>query len=314
MKKRKKARRTERVLLVDGDLICYRLVTCQDFLKETQNDRDEWWEVLQAGQAMDELEARTTEAMKLAGCNSALFAFGSVDNFRKIQVDATYKANRAGKRKPLGFYSFCEKTEELWPRLCVPTLEADDVLGIYHTDNSVCPTETVIWSEDKDMRTLPGYLLAGGEEPQLNFVTEPEALCNWLVQILTGDSSDGYPGCPGIGKVKAARTIDVEVVAELLKRLSWEETAAKLFKNFIVPLFEEKGLSEEDAIRQGRLARILRAGDCDVTAEEVEVRLWNPYDFLEGHFSKARSSKRSKKTRKASQTTQKKTNRGRTST
>lgn len=42
----------------------------------------------------------------------------------------------------------------------------------------------------------------------------------------------------------------------------------------VVKIFESKGLTEEDALRQARVARILRASDYN--KKKKEVILWNP--------------------------------------
>lgn len=292
----KKKKVADRILLVDGDIMCYRMVTCKDFLTEVHNADDEWWEMLDMGAAIDELEARISEAMVVAGCGSALMAFGSRDNFRKSMIDATYKSNRAGKKKPLGYYALCDRAAELWQKLAIPTLEADDVLGIYHTDPSLVGNrETVVMSNDKDMRTLPGLLLVPGEEMAVERISDAEALANWMWQTLTGDTSDGYPGCPGIGIVKAKKIVDPEFVCSLVESKGFDVAASAVFNGAVAPAFIDKGLTFDDALRQARLARILRVGDCDPTADTVEVKLWRPISSQKDHSSKAPSKKQSSK-------------------
>lgn len=79
--------------------------------------------------------------------------------------------------------------------------------------------------------------------------------------MLTGDSSDNYPGCPGIGAVAAAKLLDpCRTEIEM-----WAATAAA---------FQKKGVPIANAIAQARCARILRAGEYDLAAGTP--RLWQP--------------------------------------
>ena len=75
---------------------------------------------------------------------------------------------------------------------------------------------------------------------------------------MAGDQTDGYSGCPSIG-VKRATTIFEN------KGYSWKA---------VVETFEEKGLTEEDALINARLARILTSDDYDF--ERKRPILWSP--------------------------------------
>ena len=70
------------------------------------------------------------------------------------------------------------------------TLEADDAIGIYATSNDNC----VMVSPDKDMKQIPGTLYNLDE----TITITPEDGWEWfLIQTLSGDSTDGYSGAPG---------------------------------------------------------------------------------------------------------------------
>ena len=75
---------------------------------------------------------------------------------------------------------------------------------------------------------------------------------------MAGDNTDGYAGVPGIG-VKRAVALFEE------KGYSWKT---------VVEAFEEKGLSEDIALENARLARILTNEDYD--DEKMEPILWSP--------------------------------------
>ena len=83
-----------------------------------------------------------------------------------------------------------------------------------------------------------------------------------MYQTLIGDKVDGYSGCKGIGD-KTARKILGDVGKNSLEKM-WG-----LVKNS----YEKMGYTEEDALRNARMARILRAEDYDF--KKKEVKLWN---------------------------------------
>jgi 5'-3' exonuclease len=155
-----------------------------------------------------------------------------------------------------------ERLEREYRTVKMAGLEADDVLGIFATRDP----KAIICSMDKDMKTIPCNLWNGTD---LLKVSEAEADYFHLHQTLTGDTTDGYPGCPGIGPVKAAKLLDAPMKPELLT----EVRVPALWK-VVVVAFEKAGLTEEDALRQARLARILR--DCDWDSKNKEPILWSP--------------------------------------
>jgi DNA polymerase-1 len=118
----------------------------------------------------------------------------------------------------------------------------------------------VIVSEDKDMLGIPGLHLRGTEFTE---VSEHQADLNVFSQALIGDTTDNYPGCPGIGKVKAEGILAG-------RRNEFEMWCA------VLNAFTKAGLTRKDAVTQVRLARILRAGEYDV--DRALPILWNPPD------------------------------------
>ena len=73
-------------------------------------------------------------------------------NFRK-DVDPTYKSNRRGHKKAIGYVALCD-----WVRDTYKTItklpEADDCMGILATKPENIG-KCIIVSDDKDMRTVP---------------------------------------------------------------------------------------------------------------------------------------------------------------
>jgi DNA polymerase-1 len=103
-------------------------------------------------------------------------------------------------------------------------------------------------------------------------VSEPRADYWHMYQTLTGDSTDGYPGCPGIGPVKAEKILEGGYVVD-------DPGAVKTFNvnlawGHVVAAYEKAGLSEAVALENARVARICRASDYSIKTKEV--RLWTP--------------------------------------
>lgn len=172
-----------------------------------------------------------------------------------------YKAYRTQGVPPEGV-SACKDILYSWASTrWVEGLEADDVLGILATSTP----NTIIVSDDKDLRTIPGELYV----PRLGQtfeISEDEADWNHLMQTLTGDSCDGFGGCPFIGPKRAEKLLsDALTEGKLDRSAAWQ---------IVLDAYERRGLSESEAITQARLARILRAENWDNSNKKVI--LWTP--------------------------------------
>ena len=181
--------------------------------------------------------------------------FSDSKNFRK-KIYPDYKGHR-NRKKPCGYRRVIEALGKEYTIIKMPTLEADDALGIYGTmypDNIIC-------SPDKDLRQIPGTLYTMSETV---YITPEEGMKWHYIQTLAGDQTDGYSGVPGIG-IKRAVTLFEE------EGYNWKT---------IVKAFTDKGLTEEDALRNARLAKILTADEYDFTNNEPI--LWTPTDAGDG--------------------------------
>jgi len=186
---------------------------------------------------------------KFGSFDEMILFFSDSKNFRK-DIQKNYKGHR-NRKKPCAYRRVINKLSEEYSVIKMPTLEADDSMGIYATKH----TGNIIVSPDKDMRQIPG-MLWNFEESTL---IKPEDGAKWhLVQSMAGDNTDGYAGVPGIG-VKRAVALFEE------KGYSWKT---------VVEAFKEKGLSEDIALENARLARILTNEDYD--DEKMEPILWSP--------------------------------------
>ncbi len=181
-----------------------------------------------------------------------VLAFGVRDSFR-YEVWPDYKGDRRAQRRPAGLRKLYEGVKDSWPWIAHPKLEADDVVGI-----TALYGRDLILSKDKDMRTLPGLHLTSEGVAQ---VSQLEADRNFFIQVLAGDATDGYPGCPGIGLKRAATLLEPCTTNEAM----WE---------VVLGAYKKAGLQLDHALTMARCARILRPGEYDL--EQEQPILWNP--------------------------------------
>jgi len=188
-------------------------------------------------------------ANKFGSFDEMILFFSDSKNFRK-DIQADYKGHR-NRKKPCGYRRVINKLADEYPVIKMPKLEADDSMGIYATKNP----GNIIVSPDKDMKQIPGMLYNFDESFT---ITKAEGDRWHLIQSMAGDNTDGYAGVPGIG-VKRAVSLFEE------KGYSWKT---------VVDAFKEKDLSEDVALMNARLARILTTEDYD--HEKMEPILWSP--------------------------------------
>lgn len=172
--------------------------------------------------------------------------FSDSKNFRK-KIYPEYKGHR-NRKKPCGYRRVISELSKQYEVIRIPELEADDAMGIYATKYP----GNIIVSPDKDMRQIPGMLYNMDETVTIT----PEEGEQWhYIQTLAGDQTDGYSGVPGIGIKRAAALFEEH-------GYNWKT---------VVQAFKDKGLTEEDALLNARLAKILTNKEYD-----GQVIEWTP--------------------------------------
>lgn len=247
-----------KTLLIDGDEFVY--VACAAVEYEMPWDDQNVILASNVEQAWDAFQAKLLSVHNdIGGPCKIQVAFGGGTFRRSIYPD--YKKKR-GKRPPLCYDTLVKRVEDNYPTDRIENLEGDDLLGIWSTSGQF--EEPIIVSQDKDMLTVPGTLFREGV---VMYVSNGDADYYWMKQTLTGDTSDGYPGCPGVGPVGAEKLLNEFVLPEggFMLEEAWKA---------VLRTYDAKGLTFEDALTQARLARILRATDWD--DEKREVKLWEP--------------------------------------
>jgi hypothetical protein len=236
-------------LLIDADFIVYKSCAAN----ETEID---WGEdlitvVSNFSQAYDMVKRELNGIAAALGCfdDSILFFSDSI-NFRK-SIDPDYKGHR-NRKKPCGYKRVINKLKTEYEVVVMPTLEADDALGIYATKEE----GHIICSPDKDMRQIPGQLYNLTDE--VVTITAEEGRKWHLIQAMSGDQTDGYSGIPGIGIKRAEALLEANGA-------TWQT---------VVDAFAAKDLDESVALMNARLAKILQVTDYDFTNQEP--RLWTP--------------------------------------
>lgn len=137
-------------------------------------------------------------------CKYQVFITGK-GNFReKVATILPYKGNRAKARKPKFYDDLREYLEAEWNAIVVHDMEADDAMGIEQTKLN---GEGIICSIDKDLDMIPGWHFNFVKRNKY-YIDELEAYRKFYQQILTGDDCDHIPGLYGIGKVKAAKSLE----------------------------------------------------------------------------------------------------------
>jgi DNA polymerase-1 len=179
------------------------------------------------------------------------------------KVLPSYKMHRKeGKStRPEWLYPLKEHLAEAYPSYRRATLEADDVMGILSTHPKLVSGKKIIVSEDKDMKTIPGWLFNPRKDHKPRLVTELEANVYHMRQTLIGDATDGYKGCPGAGD---------KAFDKLL--IGWTEGDWFDLWERVVTVYTGKGYSEKDALVQARVSSICRHINYDFINKEV--KLW----------------------------------------
>lgn len=239
-------------LLIDADILVYRAISSVE--REVEWETDVWTMTTDINDARGAFSDMLGSVVEQVQDMPFRLCFTDKENFRK-DIYPEYKTNRSGQRKPMGFKPFREEVIEKYNGLLKPKLEADDVIGILATKPNA---DFIIYSGDKDLKQIPGKHLVDGK---IITITKEEGDRFHIMQTLTGDAVDGYPGCPGIGKVKAERILDSVDDWSLV----WDT---------VFDVYAKAGLTEQDAIVQARMARILQWDNWN--NQKQEVILWEP--------------------------------------
>jgi 5'-3' exonuclease len=213
------------MLLIDGDIICYRTV----FSKEAES-LDDMKRI--ADGYITNMVSEVDPEIK----DYTVFISGK-ENYRKdIAVTKEYKGNRTAE-KPEHLDDIRAHLLSSHPSDLSKGEEADDRIAIEATARG---NTAIICSIDKDFDQVPGWHYNFVKRIRY-YVTQKEAILNFYCQILVGDRIDNIEGVYGIGPKKA------------LKALAELDTEAKMYAKCVELLG-----SPERALENARLLWLRR--------------------------------------------------------
>ncbi|MCC5780549.1 hypothetical protein H7H48_15920 [Nitratireductor sp. B36] len=279
------------LLLVDGDTLAFRAAAACQHTVESPTGMIEPFARRWEGEAvLDNMIARLKTRLRATEMQFFL-SCPTQDNWR-LKVDPTYKSNRKDSVRPLLLGPLKDYLRLEYGAKHFAFLEADDIIGLMATKPD-WPEDTrvIVVGRDKDFATIPGehYQLLDDDssgEPIIRRITPLEAAKSHYAQTLSGDAVDGYAGCPGIGKARALRIVEEPVrlvpkegiitrgARKGQKTVKWHDAGPCSIWEAVVSNYEKAGLTEADALKSARLARILLHPEYDF--ETHTVSLWVP--------------------------------------
>lgn len=245
-----------RELLIDADIFVYKATRLSE--REVNWGGDSWTLHCDFAEVKTIIDDQIWKVQEGTQADKVLLCFTDKRNFRK-EINSEYKSNRKGGRKPMCFIPAMDYCKETYPYKIFNWLEADDVIGILATEKS--KNERIVVSEDKDLLTVPGLHWDFKEEKIFEW-KEKDADYKFFYQSLVGDSTDNYKGCQGVGPISAGKILDGNIGSVLDM---WEGVSEAFLKS---------GQGEQEAIKNCRMARILRDGE--YKKKKQEVVLWTP--------------------------------------
>lgn len=262
-------------LLIDGDVVAYKVAAT---IERPVHWGDDLWTLhSDAGEGIQAVDRWIERVREELGAEDVVVALTDQEANWRLDIWPSYKSHRKNVRKPLCLGPMRQHLLDSYRTFLRPRLEGDDVLGILSTHPKLVPGRKIIVSLDKDFFTIPGEFARVSPDGTVTLHTiSPEAADRYhLLQTLTGDATDGYPGCPGWGPTRAAALLDEGRVLVAHEHVvsrgprkgqietRWEAGPEGSPWEVVVSAYHQAGLTATDALIQARVARILRASDYD---------------------------------------------------
>ena len=147
----------------------------------------------------------------LVGTRDYVLHFSGEDNFRYI-VDPNYKKDRTDK--PIYYSMLKDYVQKTYPWFLAERMEADDSMGIEQTRCREAGINSVIITNDKDLRQVPGNFCNSVTPYAWYKITDPGSYNGfgtgfaWFcAQMITGDTVDKIKGIPGKGPARAKKIL-----------------------------------------------------------------------------------------------------------
>tara|TARA_R110000868_G_scaffold21900_1_gene90571 strand:+ start:4490 stop:5281 length:792 start_codon:yes stop_codon:yes gene_type:complete len=186
------------------------------------------------------------------GCDSAVLVFSGGVNFR-YDFPISYKANRKASRRPEGYDEILAYARAKFNTFTTDGIEADDYVVYLKTKY---PEDYLLCAIDKDVLYQTAGTHYNYNKDEEVTVSEGDATRYAYFQTLTGDTTDGYRGCYGVGTAKATK-----ILAEC-------ETDYEMWQA-VLEAYESKDQTEDEALWTMRLAQMHQFNG-------KSIELWNP--------------------------------------
>lgn len=239
------------VLLIDGDIVCYKSAAAAQKTSIVVWDNDavvgEFKNITECRANIDNLELYETQVQVYA--EPEHHAFYNVkraiqfmeDRFKPYRTivclsDAPtyrdmlatirkYKGHRDPSLKPMHLRACREYLQNYYETCLMEHLEADDTIGILNSRIAEEGSKPIVCSTDKDLDQLPGYHYNFDKDIEYE-VTPRQADHKLLSQALSGDSTDNIPGIEGVGP----KTAD-QLAQGIMLGTSWREAIKNEYIN-----------------------------------------------------------------------------------
>jgi DNA polymerase-1 len=238
------------IALIDGDSILYKAGHVGDTVLQWDADNeDSTFVVTDRNVVLNQIDWSIKSILERTGCEAfELYISSSEHSIRKQlvidynKVEAVssigYKENRTYVRRPTLLEEAKQYVKKRYKAKVTKGIEADDAVVYLKTCK---PDEYTLCAIDKDVLYQTEGIHYNYNKKEWVTVSKNEADRYFFYQVLTGDVTDGYKGCEGIGTSKAEKALaEGKTVAE------WWAIVQKLY--------HKKGHTFEYLLLQCRLA------------------------------------------------------------
>lgn len=259
-------------------------------IKETGREKDglEFTDVVKP-EPVQSVEHTTRAMLKRivegSGCEDYMLFIDGPGNFRNhIPSTLPYKGQRSSP-KPVYFNYVKGLLLDEHPHRIICNMEADDALSIMQYKGFKEGKKYVACTIDKDAKNTPGWLYNWDKMEAPEHISEIDAMRSFYKQVLTGDKSDNYEGCKGIGdKSSLLPEIDSmedekEMYEFVLQQYIKAEEVASQHREVGKGKWKDRTPiePEEDLLSNARLAWMLREKpEFNEDGTMKEEYLWTP--------------------------------------
>ena len=245
-------------ILIDADIVTFQAAAGSEGTLSFGDDGEGFF--MDPDLALFKCNERVLDIQTKLESDDVLMCFSGRKNFRYDALP-TYKHNRKDKHKPKLLGLLTDHLVSMYPSRIEPRLEADDLLGVLTVEG-----ETAIATIDKDLDQIAG-LHYNWKHDTIYKVDPRNALEYTWLQVLTGDSTDGYKGIPRTGPKKAQKILDLHRDDDL----TLEEQAVH-YDEACWSAYASASLDWDYYASQVAVAQILQVGMWDQKGSKVLTR------------------------------------------